>query len=414
MKAAKHFIILSVSLILSLFILSSCTDAKNTPSTGSTSDTEGISQTNESVSGTEIGSQTSESVGYTDRVTDTEPPKETEAKTESKPKSPVTASAPDPDFYLNRAPDSTQGEFRVYSFKGDPTKAAENYVSVLQDSYSLTLTDSYEDGTTLGWHLQKDDNENADVDVSVNCTGGIDWELWISFGSDVSLNAAETWDEPITPTVSGPTIPDPDAFFNYKLARNEDFYVADKDKHVLSFKADINVGSLAMEEYVSLFFDEKLGFELAGEVDETILYLHKHNLAFNYTGSDTIPDVIDTNNELQGDLLVHIQRNGQTGTALLTLYFKPNVFEFIDFGDRTSYSPTDCSGKSPSSNSHGNGGIYDSEQECNFCDGSGKCSVCDGYGYLYSSASDKNDRNCYSCHPSYGKCHYCNGTGKRR
>ena len=97
------------------------------------------------------------------------------------------AIVPDIDFYLNTAPDSTSGEYSVYCFKGNPTDAAKNYVSVLQDKYGMTLEDSYEDGTTLGWHLQKENNENADVDISVNCTGGINWELWISFGSDVEL-----------------------------------------------------------------------------------------------------------------------------------------------------------------------------------------------------------------------------------
>ena len=139
-------------------------------------------------------------------------------------------SVPDLDFYLNTAPDSTSGEYSVYCFNGDPTDAAKNYVSVLQEKYGMKLCDSYEDGTTLGWHLQKGTNENADVDISVNCTGGINWELWVSFGDDIKPNSAETWDEPIVPVISGPTIPSPDAFFDYKLARNEDFYSEKKDR----------------------------------------------------------------------------------------------------------------------------------------------------------------------------------------
>ena len=213
----------------------------------------------------------------------------------------------------------------------------------------MTLEDSYEDGTTLGWHLQKENNKNADVDISVNCTGGINWELWISFGSDVELNSAETWDDPIIPVLTSPTIPDPDAFFDYKLARNEDFYSEKKDRYILSFKADIDIGSLAMQEYISLLFDEKLNLELAFEEEETILYLKQYHYVFNYTGESDIPDVIDDNNDIQGDLLVYMQRNGQKETSLLTFYFQPDVFEFIDFGDRTTYSPVDYSGNNTNS-----------------------------------------------------------------
>lgn len=333
--------------------------------------------------------------------------------TEATAKPAEPANVPDPDFYLNTAPDSTNGEYSVYCFKGNPTEAAQNYVSVLQDKYAMTLVDSYADGTTLGWHLQKDDDENADVDISVNCTGGINWELWISFGSSTRLSAAETWDKLIVPTISGPAIPSPDAFFDHKLARNEDFYNEDKGRYTISFKTDIDTGALAMEEYVSLLYDEKLKLELAFEEEETILYLKQHNFGFNYTGEEDVSEVIDDYKETQGDLLVYIQRNGQKGTSLLTLHFKPDAFEFIDFGDRTSYSPVDYSGKNTGSDNSGNGNGNNARQECNVCDGSGECTTCKGDGYLHSSASDKEDRNCYKCHPNYGDCPYCHGTGWR-
>ena len=167
-----------------------------------------------------------------------------------------------------------------------------------------------------------------------------------------------------------------------------------------------------MQEYISLLFDEKLNLELAFEEEETILYLKQYHYVFNYTGETDIPDVIDDNNDIQGDLLVYMQRNGQKETSLLTFYFQPDVFEFIDFGDRTTYSPVDYSGNNTSSDFPNNGGS-DVKQECDICDGSGKCQTCKGDGYLYSSASDEEDRNCYKCHPNYGKCPYCHGTGKR-
>lgn len=339
--------------------------------------------------------------------------KNNDSSEETTEKKKETASAPDPDFYLNTAPDSTVGEYRLYSFKGDPTDAAKAYVSLLQKEYGMELIGTDEDGTTLGWHLQKGKNEDADVDLSINCTGGISWEMWISFGPDVTLTCAETWDEPIIPTISGPSLPNPDAFFDYRLARNEDFYSTKKEWYLLSFKADIDTGSLAMEEYVSLLFDEKLDLELLFEEEETILYLHQHYFGFRYTGEEDVPDVYDDYRDFSADLLVYIQRNGQTETSLLTFHYKPDTFEFIDFGDRSTYSPVDCSGKDSGSSSPDSSDNNGSHQECSHCDGSGKCQTCDGHGYLYSSASDKNDRNCYKCHPNYGKCPYCHGSGKR-
>ena len=190
----------------------------------------------------------------------------TQAPTETQPE---PATAPDPDFYLNTGSDSTIGEYRVYCFNGNPTEAVQHYVSVLQDQYEFTLVETYSDGSTLGWHLQKGTNADADVDVSVNCTGGINWELWISFGNDVELTAAETWDEPIVPTISGPTLPSPDAFFNNQLARNEDFYSEKNERYAISFKADIDNGTLAMQEYVSLLFDGKYNLELSFEEEDT-------------------------------------------------------------------------------------------------------------------------------------------------
>ena len=39
--------------------------------------------------------------------------------------------------------------------------------------------------------------------------------------------------------------------------------------------------------------------------------------------------------------------------------------------------------------------------------------VFDGDGYLWSSANDKENRNCYSCRNHNGKCTNCGGTGWR-
>ncbi len=392
MKTLKQILCFILSLIIALGILSSCGGLSSV----SGEDPAGPKDTDNGEGTLLAGADD----GADDEATDTQKPE--------------PAKAPDPDFYLNTSPESTVDEYRVYAFKGDPTKAAQNYVSLLENEYGLTLTESYSDGTTLGWHLQKGENENADVDISVNCTGGINWELWLSLGSDVELSAAETWDEPIVPVISSPTLPSPDAFFDHKLGRNEDFYSEKDEKHVLSFKADIDTGTQAMEEYVSLLFSERYKLELAFEAEETILYIQNHRLGFNFTVGDQVSDVVDEDEGYAADVFVYVQRNARKETALLTFYFKPDAFEFTDFGDRTSYSPVDFSGKAPEGGStDGSFGGHGSALECTSCDGSGECSTCRGDGYLHSSASGKEDRNCYKCHPNYGKCPDCHGTGKR-
>ena len=55
--------------------------------------------------------------------------------------------------------------------------------------------------------------------------------------------------------------------------------------------------------------------------------------------------------------------------------------------------------------------LYDAKPICGVCDGDGDCNTCSGDGYLQSSASGKEDRNCYSCSGS-GNCRSCGGDGR--
>lgn len=55
---------------------------------------------------------------------------------------------------------------------------------------------------------------------------------------------------------------------------------------------------------------------------------------------------------------------------------------------------------------------YGSALTCTACHGSGDCSKCGGDGKIWSSASDKENRNCTKCNGS-GRCQTCGGSGKR-
>ena len=54
---------------------------------------------------------------------------------------------------------------------------------------------------------------------------------------------------------------------------------------------------------------------------------------------------------------------------------------------------------------------YDNPTPCGVCNRSGDCGTCGGDGYLMSSASDEEDRNCYACSGS-GNCRSCGGDGE--
>ena len=58
-----------------------------------------------------------------------------------------------------------------------------------------------------------------------------------------------------------------------------------------------------------------------------------------------------------------------------------------------------------------NDDLYDAKPICGVCNGDGDCGTCGGDGLLHSSASDEEDRNCYSCSGS-GNCRSCGGDGK--
>ncbi len=235
---------------------------------------------------------------------------------------------------------------------------------------------------------------------------------------DSEQNNSDDPTAPTKPTVSGPTIPDPDAYFNYQLARNEDMYIEEHGYHCLSFKTDYD-GQQAMLDYAALLSQGDFNLEPTTQQEETIYYLHEYRYAFTYTGSGDVPSIYNESNDISGDLIVIIQKNGQAGTVLLTMYFKPDVFAFVDFGDRTSYTLVDYSGNSSSNSgsdsNSGSGSEFTTKSnfDCFDCNGTGDCQECGGDGYVWSSATDSERRDCNKCMFNKGKCNTCKGSGRR-
>ena len=211
---------------------------------------------------------------------------------------------------------------------------------------------------------------------------------------------------------SGPTIPDPDAYFNNSLARSEDMFLENEGFYCLSYATDYN-GQKAFWDYIDLLSDPKYNLKLNSKNDETIYALNTVSYSFTYTGKDDVPEIYYEFFDLKGDLLVIVQKNGLSGVVGMSLYYKPDAFEFKDFGDRTTYTFNNTSGNSSSNSNSGSQNSVQSKLDCIACDGSGDCQTCGGDGYLWSSAADTENRICYSCHTNRGKCSTCRGSGKR-
>lgn len=214
--------------------------------------------------------------------------------------------------------------------------------------------------------------------------------------------------------LTNPTIPDPDAYFNNSLARNEDKFLEKEGFHCLSYATDYD-GQQAFRDYVALLSDPKYQLKLTSEKDETVHTVNTVTYGFTYTGEEDVPDIYYEYFDVKGDLLVFIQKNGMSGVVGLSIYYKPDAFEFKDFGDRTTLTLNDLSGNSNSGSDIGSdsGNNSQSYLDCITCKGSGKCQTCGGSGFLWSSAADTKNRDCPKCLYNKGKCSTCHGSGKR-
>ncbi len=214
--------------------------------------------------------------------------------------------------------------------------------------------------------------------------------------------------------LTNPTIPDPDAYFNNSLARSQDMLLEKEGFHCLSYATDYD-GQQAFRDYVALLSDPKYQLKLTSEKDETFYGVNTVTYGFTYTGKEDVPEIYYEFFDLKGDLLVIIQKNGLSGVVGLSIYYKPDAFEFKDFGDRTTLTLNDLSGNSSSGSDIGSGSGNKSEShlDCITCKGSGNCQKCGGSGFLWSSAADTKNRDCPKCIFNKGKCSTCHGSGKR-
>lgn len=217
--------------------------------------------------------------------------------------------------------------------------------------------------------------------------------------------------EPEVPAADGAVLPDPGIFLG-GLSREED--KAADGGWIVSYSFDID-GKEAVQEYLKLLKSSDYHLEQQ-PLNPTWNFSYEGTdytqYAFDYTGSEDVGSITEIDATGAAVLLINYY-NGQGRIGLSLTY--SDDFTLVDPGERASDPPKDFNGNGSGGNSStGSSGGKGSVKDCAICNGTGDCTTCGGDGYLYSSASGKEDRNCWKCRNHDGKCTYCNGTGKQQ
>lgn len=189
------------------------------------------------------------------------------------------------------------------------------------------------------------------------------------------------------------------------------------DAWLVSCKFDIDTGRRVATELITLFCDE-YPFELVRTSKADFISTSAsvfYGYVFEYTGSNPLVDGFlheEDKEMVHCALRMSLYHNYSAGWMMMSLYFDPDLV-LVDEGYRASELPADYTGSSDQElESVRNPDWNKDVLECTNCDGDGDCPECNDFGYLWSSASDSYDRNCWRCNNS-GICQICYGTGKR-
>lgn len=309
----------------------------------------------------------------------------------------------DPEFFFNTGADEKDGSSMTLVLSGTPGVAVYEYISVLKDSYGMTEVGSYTEAQTWQWKLQKGEDENAAVSISLDKRGGGDWDLSFVFGENVTLLQAETQSggdgipesEP-TPTpepTPGPEVTDPSVlpdFLANDLSGKYTFWEESND-HKLTFEAlDFDVAYVA-EEYV----------ELLTNMGYTVVYTEQDDHSSSLGGEMLLWDL--QHNDVRADAL-RSQSTGQVRVKVNSYTAWDKCTIVVEFSD----------GITMEGFSGGTGGSSDDDfwDECSACHGSGDCTHCGGDDKVskFQAGIGWVELNCTFC--SGGRCPTCGGTGK--
>ncbi len=263
-------------------------------------------------------------------------------------------------------------------------------------------------GIVTGWGKQAPSNTMGNIGTEAN--------------NELGEPSKGTY-EVVKPTIrfGNGLLPSPDAYFGGQLAR-----LYDKDGYKVSsktgehwiqgweitFKTSLE-GSNAFIQYAQLLASGDYGLTLEDSWEETAAANKRYYYVYDSDGDPKVSfDNFTGKKERRGDFILEVSRHGDLGYTYMTLYFDPDYFSFAEGKAVYAGKLTDLSGKpSAGGNSSSNNNDHNNPKTpCGYCD-DGDCKKCHGRGYLYSSASDKYDRNCTGVYCDNGSCSRCGGDG---
>lgn len=359
-------------------------------------------------------------------------------------------TVPNPQEYLGEAVMvSVEEDYYCfgYWFEEDAEQAlelTEGFSALLQEGYGLQFLGQRDENGEMGYYLAAggdvhdlsgiDDDEglagcHVHIDILLLDDGQL---LLVFYSSDLTVenfdpSAYATADEP-QPEDTPEQTADPEPAFDPDSAVLPDLGIflqcgrrEDQSGYggwFVSYSFDLDEGESVIDDVLDLMLEPQYQLEFDGHTEQD--FISSSGMLFDYyyytyTGDASIGQIDILGDTCQVQLSVaYYYAEGRIG---VTLYFS-NGFTLTDPGKRLKNPPTDFSGNPVSSSSGSSGSTGSNTPEfakpdCSICHGTGKCTTCGGDGYLWSSAADKENRNCYACHNHDGKCTYCNGTGKR-
>lgn len=211
-------------------------------------------------------------------------------------------------------------------------------------------------------------------------------------------------------------LPDAAAFFHSNRHEDQD---SRGTSWLHSYKFKLNQNSVdASVEFLELLLTPGYNLKLTDAKEDDYTKTSGHifyTYIFTYTGNKKVGKYVDYDGNFEGNVQVSIYINYVENFLMVSYYFGDG-FQVVDSGKHCSVKVTDLNagsgtGKGTSGSSSGKSGKSGNTVPCGVCNKSGKCTNCGGDGYVYSSASKKEDRNCSRCHTHRGRCGSCGGDG---
>ena len=237
-----------------------------------------------------------------------------------------------------------------------------------------------------------------------------------------------------TSTVSGPTIPDPGAFFGCEATDSGSINSKKGSGYYLSYRFDLDTNKKGIDEYKQLLSDKyNFKFCSSGMEDFSSEGSTYTSRGLIYGGKEKVSDILLYLSGNYADAFIMVNYYNGSGQIGLSVYYSSDI-TVSDLGDRASYVTSDngnSNNGNSNSNSSGKGNSSSGSSsnsswkkgngvtvKCVKCHGSGKitCTRCYGHGTISSSSSsspnNSGKRNGSKTGRVKSLCSKCKGSGK--